>query len=59
MLNYHFVTFVLCVLDPIEHRLTMVNAGHLPPLRRRGGAVEELGRRRRRTAAGVRCRTQL
>jgi serine phosphatase RsbU (regulator of sigma subunit) len=42
-LNYHFVTFVLCVLDPREHKLTMVNAGHLPPLRRRGRATEELG----------------
>jgi phosphoserine phosphatase RsbU/P len=43
MLNYHFVTFALCVLDPINHRLTMVNAGHLPPLRRRGQVIEELG----------------
>jgi serine phosphatase RsbU (regulator of sigma subunit) len=41
--NYHFVTFVLCVLDPREHKLTMVNAGHLPPLRRRGRVTEELG----------------
>lgn len=43
MLNYHFVTFAVCVLDPIRHRLTLVNAGHLPPLRRRGGVIEELG----------------
>jgi serine phosphatase RsbU (regulator of sigma subunit) len=43
MLNYHFVTFVLCVLDPIKHRLTLVNAGHLPPLRRRGNGLEVLG----------------
>jgi sigma-B regulation protein RsbU (phosphoserine phosphatase) len=43
MLNYHFVTFALCVLDPRTHRLTMVNAGHLPPLRRRGRAIENLG----------------
>lgn len=42
-LNYHFVTFALCVLDPIHHRLTMVNAGHLPPLRRRDGQIAELG----------------
>ncbi len=42
-LNYHFVTFALCVLDPISHRLTMVNAGHLPPLKRHGRAVEQLG----------------
>ncbi len=32
------------MLDPREHRLTIVNAGHLPPLRRRGAAIEELGR---------------
>lgn len=44
-LNYHFVTFVLCVLDPQSHRLTLVNAGHLPPLRRRGALVEALGGR--------------
>ncbi len=43
ILNYHFVTFALCVLDPIAHKLTMVNAGHLPPLRRRGQTIEELG----------------
>jgi serine phosphatase RsbU (regulator of sigma subunit) len=42
-LNYHFVTFVLCVLDPVAHRLTMVNAGHLPPLRRRGAEIEDFG----------------
>ena len=43
ILNYHFVTFALCVLDPSRHRLTIVNAGHLPPLRRRGSVIEELG----------------
>ncbi len=43
VLNYHFVTFVLCVLDPRTHTLTVVNAGHLPPLKRRNGVIEELG----------------
>lgn len=40
-----FVTFLLCVLDPARHRLTLLNAGHMPPLCRRHGAgtVEELG----------------
>jgi phosphoserine phosphatase RsbU/P len=42
-LNYHFVTFALCVLDPKSHRLTIVNAGHLPPLLRRGRSVEQIG----------------
>jgi len=40
--NYHFVTFALCVLDPREHKLTMVNAGHLPPLLLRSGKLEVL-----------------
>jgi len=31
-----FVTLVLAVLDPIAHAATIVNAGHLPPLLRRG-----------------------
>jgi serine phosphatase RsbU (regulator of sigma subunit)/pSer/pThr/pTyr-binding forkhead associated (FHA) protein len=39
-----FVTFLLGVLDPQTHELTFVNAGHIPPLRRRGadGVVERL-----------------
>lgn len=28
----HYVTFVVVVLDPLEHQLTIVNAGHLPPV---------------------------
>ena len=31
-----FVTMVLAVLDPRRHEVTVVNAGHLPPLLRRG-----------------------
>lgn len=39
-----FVTMVVAVLDPNEHRLTLVNAGHMPPiLRHIGGKVEEIG----------------
>src|SRR5262249_50651046 len=39
-----FVTMLLAVLDPRAHRLTLVNAGHLPPLLRRVGAkVEQIG----------------
>ncbi|MGA2035452.1 MAG: GAF domain-containing SpoIIE family protein phosphatase, partial [Thermoguttaceae bacterium] len=34
-----FVTFLLLVLDPLRHEVTMVNAGHPPPLLRRGGQV--------------------
>jgi phosphoserine phosphatase RsbU/P len=36
-----FVTLVLAVLDPRRHEVTIVNAGHLPPLLRRGGKVQE------------------
>jgi serine phosphatase RsbU (regulator of sigma subunit) len=39
-----FVTMVLAVLDPVRHELTMVNAGHLPPLlRRASGSVTPMG----------------
>ncbi|MGD0897956.1 MAG: SpoIIE family protein phosphatase [Thermoguttaceae bacterium] len=34
-----FVTMVLAVLDPRRHEVTLVNAGHLPPLVRRGAEV--------------------
>ncbi len=34
-----FVTGVLCVLDPVRHEVTIVNAGHMPPLLRRNSAV--------------------
>jgi sigma-B regulation protein RsbU (phosphoserine phosphatase) len=39
-----FITFVLAVIDPATHRLTVVNAGHPAPLlRRAGGSVEVIG----------------
>jgi serine phosphatase RsbU (regulator of sigma subunit)/pSer/pThr/pTyr-binding forkhead associated (FHA) protein len=34
-----FVTFVLVVLDPARHELTVVNAGHMAPLVRRSDGV--------------------
>ena len=39
-----FITFALCVLDPVRNELTVVNAGHMPPLLRRAktGKVEEI-----------------
>jgi serine phosphatase RsbU (regulator of sigma subunit)/pSer/pThr/pTyr-binding forkhead associated (FHA) protein len=36
-----FVTLVLAVLDARRHEVTLVNAGHLPPLLRRGDQVTE------------------
>lgn len=40
-----FVTFVLCMLDPQRHELTVFNAGHAPPIRRSrdGGEIENIG----------------
>jgi phosphoserine phosphatase RsbU/P len=42
-----FITFVVAVVDLDKFRLTVINAGHLPPLLRRGSqqsvAVETLG----------------
>lgn len=34
-----FITFCLCLVDVVRHSLTVVNAGHPPPLRRRQGQV--------------------
>jgi phosphoserine phosphatase RsbU/P len=39
-----FITFLLVVVDAEAHRITVVNAGHLPPfLRRASGEIEAIG----------------
>jgi serine phosphatase RsbU (regulator of sigma subunit) len=44
ILGHRFVTLVAAVLDPLKHALTIVNAGHLPTLRRNAvGTVERVG----------------
>ncbi len=50
-----FITFVLCILDPHTHELTVVIAGHMPPLCRRAatGTVEEIGRDQASPPLGV------
>jgi phosphoserine phosphatase RsbU/P len=49
-----FVTMVLAVLDPRTHDVVIVNAGHLPPLLRRGtGGVETLAQTETRLPLGV------
>jgi phosphoserine phosphatase RsbU/P len=49
-----FVTFVLCVLDPKRHEVTIVNAGHLSPLLRRGpDKVEAVSENESRLPLGV------
>ena len=44
-LDDRFVTFLLAVIDPTTHTLTIVNAGHMPPILRRwkSGEVEQIG----------------
>lgn len=39
-----FVTFLAAVIDLKTFRVTLVNAGHPPPLRKRGNQVEEIGK---------------
>ncbi|MCG6157415.1 SpoIIE family protein phosphatase [Rubinisphaera margarita] len=33
------ITFVLCIFNVQKHELTIANAGHIPPLRRRAGST--------------------
>ena len=49
-----FVTLVACVLDPARHEVTIVNAGHMPPLLRRGASdVVEVAKSETRLPLGV------
>jgi serine phosphatase RsbU (regulator of sigma subunit) len=49
-----FITLVLAVLDPKEHTVSLVNAGHMAPLLRHAdGKVEPVGESARRTALGI------
>lgn len=39
-----FITFVMVILDPRAHAISVVNAGHMAPLiRRKGGSIEAIG----------------
>ncbi len=43
-LGHRFITLGIVVLDPRSHTLTIVNAGHLPPLlRQRNGTIKQIG----------------
>jgi serine phosphatase RsbU (regulator of sigma subunit) len=49
-----FVTFVLAVLDANQHRVTVVNAGHMAPyLRNQKGVVEPIGEEQTGLPLGV------
>jgi serine phosphatase RsbU (regulator of sigma subunit)/pSer/pThr/pTyr-binding forkhead associated (FHA) protein len=49
-----FVTFVVVMLNPISHEVTIVNAGHMPPLlRHSSGVVEALGQEESGLPLGV------
>ncbi len=54
-----FVTFILVVVDPVKHEVTVVNAGHMAPLLRHGGPGRRDRRGRNRSAAGHRRRLRL
>jgi serine phosphatase RsbU (regulator of sigma subunit)/CheY-like chemotaxis protein len=41
-LGHRFVTFLAAVLDPHRHQVTIVNAGHIPPLRLRANGDVDL-----------------
>ncbi|MEX1231222.1 MAG: SpoIIE family protein phosphatase [Planctomycetaceae bacterium] len=43
-LGYRFITFVLAILDFEANTMTIANAGHLPPMRRKlDGSISHLG----------------
>ena len=50
-----FVTLVLCVIDLDKHEVTIVNAGHMPPLllRHADGSVEDAGEKDSGVPLGV------
>ncbi len=49
-----FVTMILAVVDPRKHSLTLVNAGHMPPmLRSAAGEVTEIGGQQAGLPVGV------
>jgi serine phosphatase RsbU (regulator of sigma subunit) len=51
-----FVTFVMAVLNPLQHEVTIVNAGHMPPLLRRStGGVESVGGPESGVPIGIDC----
>ncbi len=48
-----FVTMIVAVVNPRTHQMTLVNAGHMAPLLRRGGKVYEIGEEQSGLPIGV------
>ncbi len=55
-IGHRFVTFVLLMLNPETHELTIANAGHLPPIvRSPQGKASSIGRTESGMPLGIRC----
>lgn len=53
-LGHRFITFLMMILDPASHELTLVNAGHLTPLLREAdGSVTAIGREKSSLPLGI------
>ena len=53
-LGHRFITFLCMVLNPKTHELSVVNAGHLPPvLRSRDGKISSFGREQASLPLGI------
>ncbi len=48
-----FVTMIVAIVNPHTHQMTLVNAGHMAPLLRRGGKVHEIGEEQSGLPIGV------
>ncbi len=53
-MGHRFVTFVLLMLDPVRHEMTIANAGHLPPIvRTADGQCTSVGRKESGMPLGI------
>jgi serine phosphatase RsbU (regulator of sigma subunit) len=58
-IGHRFVTFVLLMLNPETHELTIANAGHLPPIiRSPQGKASSVGRKESGMPLGIRAHQQ-
>jgi sigma-B regulation protein RsbU (phosphoserine phosphatase) len=58
-MGHRFVTFVLLMLNPETHELTIANAGHLPPIvRSPDGEAKSIGRKESGMPLGIRSKQE-